>query len=366
MAIQRIRIPKYTDEWYAARMNGYGASEIAQVCSEYSDELAADLPGGSPIDVHLHKLGEPGPYFKGNVRSKAGQMMENMIIYLYRFWDHSDPRAEKMYENEMEGVKHNKASSASFTFHNDKYPHLYHSPDAMEIIDGTERGFLECKNTTSYATAKYAHGVSTSFIFQVCQGLLVSELDFCRILIHIDGWDYKVVTLENDNELVKDIQKVIIRDSENSWKRLEKAREVKKEYGIQNYYQYSGEGMSERELEGVSILQSLEPDLIGTKSEYDFVKELALPVTEEIKAEATQLQIHNAKRYLMLLEKKAQLARLENEVKSSLIKELVGGVNSACINVGSDEEAKLYTFKADKRGVKSIRVTKKTIEQLNQ
>ncbi len=363
--IHRLHIPKYSKEWYDFRMTGYGASEIATVLSEYNQSLLDELPGGSPIQTHLHKIGENTTVFQGNAKSKAGQSMESVILNFYRHWDHNNPTAEVMYDNLAAGEKCNKVKSCSFIFTNDEYPWLYYSPDGVELVKNSkgkwkEEGLLEIKNTTSYQAKKYTYGVSPTFIAQVAQGLLISKLKYARILVFIDGWELQVITLFNNSDGIIAPQKSIVNHSYLSWRRVLECRKIKLEYGIDYYYQYNVDEMTEMQQKGATLLQELEPDFIGSEHEFNWVNDNIIQTPEFSTMDLTDNQ------WSLLVNRKGVKDKLtdeENELKKNLrkieseLKISLGGFHQA-----DYEGEKAFSFKPDRNGTKRFYVNDKIFD----
>ena len=356
--IKRIQIPQHTKEWFAFRKNGYGASEIAAVLSEYISNLV-DYIYTSPIQVHLGKIGEDINEFSGNFRSKSGHFMEQHIIEMYRYWDNDIPDMMEMFENMEQGRKLNHCRRASYFEVNDDYPWLFFSPDGKEYIERNGRlipiGLLECKNTTSMEANRYPMKVSPSFIAQVCMGLLISELEYARILIFIDGNKLEVVTLERESELVQEVKEHIVKYSLMSWQRVLEALRIKEEYGIEYYYKYNVDEMTAKQQEGVTLLQQMEPDLVGTETEHDWVKDNIVPRTDEVSMELTDEQ------WETLVNRK----KLKDEIKEGhLVRELnkcdemlkLSLVQNGC-NAATYEDQLAFSYKLDKKGTARLYVS---------
>lgn len=355
--IKRIHIPQHTPQWLQWRdEHGYGASEAAGVLAEYNNELA-DYIYTDPIQIHLQKIGENVNRFSGNINSEAGHYMEGNIIEMARYWDHENPDQMQMFRNMKAGKRMNKIRRCSFFMTNSKYPWLYFSPDGLEYQRGS-KGIVECKNSTSYEANRYPKKVSPSFIIQVCQGLLISELDYARILLFIDGYKFEVITLYADDPMVKTIQEQILEYTYKSWMRVLKARMIKEEYGIGYYYQYNPDAMTARQQEGSAILQSMEPDMSGSEHEWEWVRDNVYKTEEPTKMECTQEQ------WDLLMERLPAKQRIKEseldarKIDEKLIRSLTT-YHAAVIGKDTMDEKVAFSYKKDRNGDFSIYVNPK-------
>jgi hypothetical protein len=350
--INRIHIPQHTPEWLAFREEtGYGASEIASVLSEYMPQLTPYIYT-PPIQTHLLKIGENVTRFTGNINSEAGHYMEGKIIEMYKYWDNNNPNQMEMYSNMRAGKIQNNIRRCKFIMTNSKYPWLYFSPDAIEYGAGGIKGQLEVKNTTSSETNRYPNKVSPSFLAQVCHGLLISEMDYTRILIYIDGYKLEVITIYKDDPMVKQIQEHIIEFSYKSWRRVLECRKIKLQYGIEYYYQYNVDFMSADQQEGSKILQTMEPEFVGSEKEYDWIRENVYWREEVEIMPGTQEQ------YELLMRRKPlkdQIKDMEDEIRkidAALIHSL-GGYHQADFDPG------YFSYKKDRTGKAKMYVSDK-------
>jgi len=356
--IKRVQLKQHSKEWYQFRKNGYGASEIGGVLAQYIGRLIKYIYT-APIQVHLGKIGENVTEFSGNVRSKAGQHEEGNIIEKYRYWDHSNPDQMVMYDNMEAGKKKNHLRSASYYEVNDKYPWLFFSPDGKEYEyeDGhlVAKGTLECKNTSSMEANRYPNSVSPSFIAQVCMGLLISELEYARILIWIDGYKLEVVTMYANDPTVIKIQEQIQYFSAISWKVVEAAKAIKKEYGIEFYYLYNPDEMTAPQQEGVGKLQALEPELVGTEKEADWVNDNIYQKEEFEAMELTDRQWKLLTIYKKLSDEvKAFVEPRKHNIQrvQSLLKLSLYDFHEADLRQPDQEDVKAFSNKPDKNGNK--------------
>jgi hypothetical protein len=214
----------------------------------------------------------------------------------------------------------------------------------------------ETKNTTSMEARKYPNKVSPAFYIQVQQGLLMTELEVADLSILVDGRWLDVVTVEPN----KEHQQLIIDTSHDMWLRVLKARAIKMEYEIPNYFGVNPEFLTERQKEGAMLLSELEPDLTGTDKEIDFIKEMVKVPDEEVEMQGTPEQLEIAKRYIEVNAKIKALNQAKNIAQEELVLSL-GGFNKASFD--DIEDKPFFTYKKDARGSKRLYVPEKLIRQ---
>lgn len=316
--IRRHYIPLYSPAWHAFRSRGYGASEVAGVLAQYFPKLA-EFVWSDPIKIHLDKIGEPIQQFNGNVSSLAGQDAEPTIIDKYRYWDNDNPSAEDMYRRRLaKGKKFNKVISPKCYITNDKYPWLFYSPDGLEYVNGVWVGNIEAKNSNSLECNRYPNRVSPAFIVQVLTGLLVSEREYSKLCIQIDGSWYEVITTYPSQKQFD----IILDCTKQSWDKVQLGRQVKDTFGIDAYYGLNPDIAPKSwtkaydELGGKSplgLLQSLEPEFSGSEQEYDFISEHFPPSTEFSERDGNQEEFE------LLMERKPWVEK-KQEAESHILK----------------------------------------------
>ena len=146
------------------------------------------------------------------------------------------------------------------------------------------RGILECKNTTTMEKKRYKHGISPDFFFQVYTYLMITEWEYVDIAIHFDGNNLEVVTFFPD----KDVFEYIQYHTAEFWKNVEKCREIKKEYKIGSYYGVPDYYHEPEQMEGIGLLQSLEPEFVGHSREVEAIKDLIIPTPEFTQEDGSQ------------------------------------------------------------------------------
>lgn len=292
---KEIRIKPHIQKWFRFRMNGVGSSEMATVCAAYSDELLKDVYG-TPVNTYLEKIAEPVEPFTGNIFTKSGQGMESFILNLYKHYDHSNPDPEYVWDNYLgKSIKHNRIINRNVFVVNEKYPWIFASPDSIGY-GPAGRYNVEAKKTSGMEVNKYTNKVSPSFLVQVYTVLLITGWSHADICMLIDGTYFEVITVEPDKEWFD----FIIESSHDFWyNHVLKAREIKSIYNINAYWGMDDNYYPEEwkhsydELGGnspVGMLQSLEPDLVGTDRELEFIKNHIKPRPEKSKMLMTDEQ----------------------------------------------------------------------------
>jgi len=348
-------------QWLAYREGGIGGSEL---CASISGVLGdKGSKNSDPIKVHLNKIGEPVTDFKGNRLTKSGHYEEPSIAHLYEFWDHDNPDAEIMYDNEAIGKKLSHVRRVDCYITNDKWPWLFASLDRRILRNRRSRraiahgrGILECKNTTSMEKNRYTYGVNPDFYYQVYLYLMLTGWEYCDIGIRFDGNNYEVITLEPRKEIFEFIE----HHSAIFWKNVLECRKIKLEYGIESYYGMPDYMQEERQREGIALLMSLEPELRGTESEAKFIREIIKPTEEYTKMEGTQelfeWAVHRYRANAAMATHKEDLTKANNEIIR-----LLSGTHEAIYELPEGGEGKI-TYKPDSRGISKIFVTAKMMK----
>lgn len=338
--IKQVRIRQHTDDWFQFRYdNGFGGSEIASVVSTVSKTLS-DLVYTPALKLFLLKIGEPVQDFTGNVESESGHFFEPIILKYLKYFDLDNPDQLAMFRAIKANQMINKVVQPHTFLVNDKYPWLYYSTDAFHWKNKTgKKRIAECKNTTSMEARRYPNSISPSFYCQVMQGLLISELEAADLCVLIDGRWFTVITVEPSKEWFD----LILDTSHALWTNIIKARKIKLEYGIPNYFSVNPEHFTEKQKEGVLMLSELEPELSGTEAELDFIKAMVIPPVEESIREGTEEVMQDCIKYIQLNDKEKTVEKEKKAVYEKLLLHLGQGFNTI-----SFEGQRLFTYKPDK------------------
>lgn len=329
--IEFINVEDWTyEQWLEYREYGLGGSEIAAVCAAYSDYLRAFIHT-DPIKIHCLKIGEPVLEFQGNRFSRFGQFHERNLLFLYQYWDHANPGEDAMFDNMEKGIIKNEVYGPKMYVKNSKYPHLFYSPDGLNL---SHRGTinLEFKNTSTMEARNYTNYVNPSFRCQVQHGLAISEHDSASIFIHLDGNNVMEVYEPHNPEL----QQWQLECSIKFFNNMTECIKIKQEYGIDSYYYQPTESFTDRQKEGLKELMEREPTLTGNESEESFIKELFHHREESIIREMTQEEHEWAMERKSFLNKAKEVereirlinAKIERGMLESDVNKIVGDLET--------------------------------------
>ena len=284
--INRISTKDMSEQqWLDYRQSGLGGSDIAT--------LLGISPYKTPLELHLEKIGEYEPFVKPNRFIGFGNLHEPEIANLYQYWDGD---ADEMFNNLKEGKKTNNVRSVFAYITNSKYPQLFSSIDRMILSDGKKgRGVLECKNISSYRLKAYTDDIPYEHIVQLISYLMVTEYEHGALAMEVDGNDFKVYEFNRSDAFVQEIMEKIEKLSHQFWMNVLKARMLKEEYDITNYYNIHPDQLEDPKIQkAVAELQELEPAATPDKSLDEFLNKIfkVAPITIEGTDELWQLAVH--------------------------------------------------------------------------
>jgi len=353
--IKEIYFPLHTLPWQQWRWHHIGGSDISAVCAGYSQDLA-EISWTPPIKYYLQMIGEPVTPFSGNVPSNMGQYIESVIIDLYRCYDHSIPPDKDnthlmtMFDRRKKNRRVNRIICRHNYVWNTDYPHLSGSPDGF-IYENRGRGILEVKNMTSMEQNRYANKINPGHVLQCQHNMLCAGADYCDLIRLIDGTWMDVIRFEADKEQ----QDFILYCASDFWKKVLLARDIKEKNGIEAYYDMNFEFFTTpEEQEAVGVLQSMEPDFIGSDTELKWLKEYIKPVSESIERDIlnteesilSEYKGAHARRKACDLEVNKEQAKLITSMKGYQVVNADGGY---------------YSYKNNKNGVPRFYMTPKLL-----
>jgi len=345
--------------WLKFRDRGLGGSELGSTCPiehKYTD----------PIKIHLNKIGEPIPTFDGNRFTEFGHEMEPKIASWYQYYDHDTADVHKMLVNHRaKKHKQNTVRSVNAYILNSKYPQLFASIDrrilrnkqSADPLRVKGRGILEAKNTTSMEKKTYSLGINPSFFLQTQSYLMMTGWEYADIAIYYDGNNFEVVTLEPDQEVFDYIDY----HTSKFWINVEKCRAIKKDYNIDYYFGRPDFDFTEKQKEGVAMLQALEPEITGTDNELAVIKSLVIPGEPETVAEGDdQLWAALVTRDRLKKEQKAY----DNQITALDCKIILQMAGIEKVYWGSEEKMEMgwVSYKKDKLNRLSLRTKDKMFE----
>ncbi len=344
-----LKLSQGSDKWKKWRRNrGIGGSEIATVLATDSKDLA-DLIYTPPIKLYLDKIGENVQQFTGNVPSMEGQFQEHAIVERFKYWDLERPDALGMHKNREAGIVLNRVWNINTVFWNPEYEWLFYSPDAVLLVEGERRAILESKLTTSMETSRYKNRLNPAFYLQIQMGLMITGLPIGYALILIDGQWFDVVPVHPDQAVFDWIKSI----SARFWASVLKARKIKIEYGIENYFAIDPMSFDEGKREGIKKLEMLEPMLTGNEREIEFIKEMIVPLPERVERQGTIEEQLMCMSYHKVNENLRDLQKEKNVLYSNMLKAMGGS------NVVNFDHGGYYSYLPDKNGKRSLHVSSK-------
>jgi hypothetical protein len=351
---KHIRLKQKTQEWIDWRQeNGLGGSEVTSALATDSKELS-ELVYMTPIQLHLLKLGEPVQKFMGNESSCEGQFQEPHIIERFKYYDLESPNQMSIYSNMEAGNKINGVYQPGDILQNPKYPWLFYSLDAFmtdSITSKKPKALIEAKLTTSMESNRYENSVNPAHWLQLQTGLMITGFPIGYLITMVDGKWFKVLPVEPDKQIHEWIEHITVK----FWTNVVKAKIIKVEYELSAYYNVNPDTLTERQREGVQLLSDLEPSLIGSEHEIDFIKSMIIPQAEEFPREGTQEELDAVRSYLLAGEQVNEFDRKKKIHYAQMISTL-NGSNVINFNDGKDG---YYSFKANKNGKPALYVSPK-------
>ncbi len=287
------------EDWLRYRhVMGFGSSEAGALL---------DIPGsyGSSLQLYLEKIGEKEP-FSGNIDSRMGHFSEPHILELAQYVDLDLIGASVDEQSEACMLNWENRDSQRMILKPDAYyqhPELpiFSSPDGIDLGEGEishdelAQGYLptsftqpkiiwEAKNTTGMAQRGFVYGIAPDYRAQVQQTLLITGAKVAYIIARLDGRRIQVHKEVPDPE----VHQIILDKSQWLWDKVLEGRRIKKEYDITSYYTTSLHRFPKKQLEGMALLQQLEPEPDSEAEDYTFVKEMIKPVPDAITRAGTE------------------------------------------------------------------------------
>ncbi len=255
MKLQVVKIDKDTqyDEWIAFRRNGIGGSEVASILSMNQWKCAHE--------VYYQKLGlipemkeENGPMFMGNE-------LEDLVASHFEYWEGD---MESLIRNKRAGNRVRTLYKPKGYVINPDYPHLFFSPDRLELVQGDGgksvvvrnnildtdqvKRIIEIKTISGFAAKQYEDEFNPAYGIQVSSYLLGLGIGEGVLFTQKDGRDYNEQFVNWDDGIVDQIMRL----TKTFWEKVLAGREALEKGG--NYDQFAPE-----------------PD--GTKAYENFLKE---------------------------------------------------------------------------------------------
>lgn len=160
-----------------------------------------------------------------NIHTYAGRVGEDFVEqYWWRYYDPENPDIETTLENAIAGRQIRKARKFNYQIVNPECPWLSANIDRLILKTKTEgrQGILEIKTALDNAIRRYEGGIPPQYILQMQTYMLVTGLQYAELAILVNGRFFDVYKFEAN----ADIQKTILKKTEDFAGRVEQAKEV--------------------------------------------------------------------------------------------------------------------------------------------
>ena len=287
-------------EWHKARKDYITASEIG-ACMGLNPYMCA-------AELFHRKLG----------LMPDGDGLENQ----YTYWGHQLEQviasAWECHNGENDsyllGVKHRKAKDVGGFYTCKELPFLAATPDKMADKSGfktyidddgnmqneplTQDFPLELKTISKYAKDTWESGIPVYYLCQVHAQMLVTNTDYCELVLLVDGRQLEIYPIHRSEELVD----MIIAKCTEFWNKLQEAKELLKD------------GVTDEVMKEIS---KLEPPAEGTESYADFLKKKFN--IEDKSRVATNDEVLIMKNYIRANELEKQAVASKLDLKNKLL-----------------------------------------------
>lgn len=221
LEIIQINKDKAYDEWIQFRSRGLGASEIGTLMGVNSWK--------SPAELYYQKIGLIPQKVEPNIPMFMGTILEKTVAEIFEYWDGDDASMLRNYEV---GTKVRNLYEPVGYVVNPDYPHLFFSPDRLQIkssnlrirngkinLDNVE-AIIEIKTISGWSSKQWTGGVPPSYYLQLQTYLMGLGIDTGYLVALEDGRNLKVHKFERDQEMIDMIASV----TAEFWARVEAGR----------------------------------------------------------------------------------------------------------------------------------------------
>jgi putative phage-type endonuclease len=270
--LKLINISKEQDYqgWLNYRNEGIGASEVGTIMGLN--------PYKSATELFYQKVGVIPQKAIDNISMFMGNTLEPIVANLWEYFDGSD---ESLIENGRNKTKVKHCQELEGYITNDKYPHLFFSPDRL-ILDNPKKkgytlgksvggvrtlklkntkGILEIKTISGFASKQWEGGVPPSYVIQLMTYMIGLEKEYGEIVFLEDGRKLSVYPIEYNEAIAQNI----IDSTTEFWDRVTLAKQDLENVhlyepepdGTTAYEKFIGEKnteVSERVIEGTEEL----------------------------------------------------------------------------------------------------------------
>jgi putative phage-type endonuclease len=221
LEIIQINKDKSYDEWLQFRSRGLGASEIGTLMGVNSWK--------SPAELYYQKIGLIPQKVEPNIPMFMGTILEKTVAEIFEYWDGDDESMLRNYESQ---TKVRTLYEPVGYVVNPEYPHLFFSPDRLQIktknlrirdgrinLENVE-AIIEIKTISGWSSKQWEGGIPPSYYLQLQTYLMGLALDTGYLVSLEDGRNLKVHKFERDQEMIDMIGNV----SRDFWTRVEAGR----------------------------------------------------------------------------------------------------------------------------------------------
>ena len=221
LEIIQINKDKSYDEWLAFRSRGLGASEIGTLMGVNSWK--------SPAELYYQKIGLIPQKTEQNIPMFMGTILEKTVAEIFEYWDGSDESMLRNYESQTK--VRNLYEPIGYVV-NPEYPHLFFSPDRLQIKSKNLRirdgrinlenveAIIEIKTISGWSSKQWEGGIPPSYYLQLQTYLMGLALDTGYLVALEDGRNLKVHRFDRDSEMIE----MIARVTAEFWSRVEAGR----------------------------------------------------------------------------------------------------------------------------------------------
>jgi len=219
--IIQINKDKSYDEWIQFRTRGLGASEIGTLMGVNSWK--------SPAELYYQKIGLIPQKVEPNIPMFMGTILEKTVAEIFEYWDGDDASMLRNYESQ---TKVRTLYEPVGYVVNPEYPHLFFSPDRLQIktknlrirdgrinLENVE-AIIEIKTISGWSSKQWEGGIPPSYYLQLQTYLMGLGIDTGYMVALEDGRNLKVHKFERDQEMIDMIGNV----SRDFWSRVEAGR----------------------------------------------------------------------------------------------------------------------------------------------
>jgi hypothetical protein len=209
LEIIQINKDKSYDEWIQFRTRGLGASEIGTLMGVNSWK--------SPAELYYQKIGLIPQKVDQNIPMFMGTILEKTVAEIFEYWDGDDASMLKNYETQ---TKVRTLYEPVGYVVNPQYPHLFFSPDRLQIKSKNLRirdgrinlenveAVIEIKTISGWSSKQWEGGIPPSYYLQLQTYLMGLGIDTGYLVALEDGRNLKVHKFDRDQEMIDMIGRV--------------------------------------------------------------------------------------------------------------------------------------------------------------